>query len=196
MTTRRQAEAEKRHPNGSGRSSGGAMTTAGTRGSEGGEAGTGKRSRAARTGQKIKSREETTMKCAICGEEIKGKGKKLADGNTVCGDCYESSAMIVTCEECGGELLATNALKDDGSLYCMRCFRELVLESDCIGEPWEDWQEERIEEGLDAGVDEWARYMNEYLEDGLKEYPVTRIWAKTVREEVAKIVEAARKVAA
>jgi formylmethanofuran dehydrogenase subunit E len=50
------------------------------------------------------------MKCAICGEEIQGKGKKLGDGNVVCKDCYNTSMLIVTCEICGEEVLMQNAV--------------------------------------------------------------------------------------
>ena len=136
------------------------------------------------------------MKCAICGDEITGKAKRLADGSKVCMDCYESSALIVTCDECGDEVLAANAAKDDGALYCMNCFRQLIRESDFIGEAWKDWEEEHCEEGEETSIDEWAHYLDDNLEDARREYPASRLWMKTAREEVTRIIEAARNTAA
>ena len=135
------------------------------------------------------------MKCAICGDDITGRDKRLADGSKVCLDCYMSSASIVTCSECGNEMLAANAAKDQGDMYCMDCFRGLVQGSGCIGEAWEDWKAERDEEGEDSSIDEWAQYLNEYFSTMQEEYKDTRIFVKTAREEIAKMVEAARNAA-
>jgi DNA-directed RNA polymerase subunit RPC12/RpoP len=98
-------------------------------------------------------KEPRLPRCAICGEAVqlegKDKGRALEDGNVVCRDCYESSAMIVTCDECGKEMLATDGMKDDGTLYCPDCFRQAVLDSDFIGVSFEDWAED-LEEGQTA----------------------------------------------
>jgi hypothetical protein len=101
--------------------------------------------------------------------------------------------MIVACDECGGEVLAVNAAKDDGTLYCISCFRQIVRESDFIGEDWENWQDENDEKG---SIEDWAKYLNDYLEDAQKEYSVSRMWMKMARDEVARMVEAAKNAAA
>jgi DNA-directed RNA polymerase subunit RPC12/RpoP len=145
-------------------------------------------------------KEPRLPRCAICGEavQLKGKdiGKALEDGNVVCRDCYESSPMIVTCDECGKEMLATDGTKDDGTLYCPDCFRQTVLDSDFIGVSFEDWAED-LEEGQTASLDEWAKYMREYVETARKEsmdvdYYVSRKWMKVALEETEKRIEAAR----
>jgi hypothetical protein len=78
----------------------------------------------------------------------------------------------------------------------MNCFRQLVRESDFIGEAWEDRQEWHTEEGEETNIDEWAGYLGDCIEDAQLEYSASRLWVKTAREEVAKIVEAARNAAA
>jgi hypothetical protein len=100
------------------------------------------RSQPTQESQKLSGDEkkESTMKCAICEDEIKGKGKKLADGNTVCKDCYDSSAVIVTCEECGKEVLATSAVKECGFLYCVECWAKNIQEEH-EWPSWVAWQE-------------------------------------------------------
>jgi hypothetical protein len=97
-------------------------------------------------------------------------------------------------------MLATDGTKDDGTLYCPDCFRQAVLDSDFIGASFEDWLED-LEEGQTASLDEWAKYMREYVETARQEsmdvdYYVSRKWMKVALEETEKRIEAARKSAA
>jgi hypothetical protein len=141
-------------------------------------------------------------RCAICGEEVKlegkDKGETLGDGNAVCQDCYESSALVVTCDECEKDILASNGTKDaDGTLYCPDCFRQAVVDADdFIGVSFEDWAED-LEEDQTASLDEWTKYMREHLETAQKEsmeqdYYISRKWMKIALEETEKRIEAAR----
>jgi hypothetical protein len=133
-----------------------------------------------------------TMKCAICGEEIKGKSKKLGDGNTVCLDCYESSPMIVTCELCEKEVLATNGIKDDCMIHCKECFKKSVEEYNEFT-PWETWKEWEAEEGKTAVFGDWLKRLNEELEEVRAD--ASKIWMKYAEEMLRGWIEEARKAA-
>jgi hypothetical protein len=134
------------------------------------------------------------MKCAICGDEIKAKGKKLGDGNTVCKDCYESSALIVTCELCEKKVLATSALRDEGTLFCKECYVK-DIEKNHDWHSWETWQEFCKEEEEEPVFDEWIASVMESIDDTVKEYGATRIWKKVSLEVAAREIEAAKKAA-
>ena len=134
------------------------------------------------------------MKCAICGDEIKGKGKKLGDGNVVCNDCYESSALIVTCECCEKEVLASSALKDDARLLCKECLAEEIKE--CHDWPsWEDWQEWCEEDKETPTFEGWIARVMEDIDDAVRNYGATRAWKMVALEVAAKEIEASRQAA-
>jgi DNA-directed RNA polymerase subunit RPC12/RpoP len=128
------------------------------------------------------------MKCAICGDEIKGKGKKLADGNTVCKDCYESSALVVTCGDCGKEVLATSAVRVEGFLYCKDCLSKAIKEEH-DWPSWKDWKEGCEEDGETADFGKWIARVKEDIE----EYGDPKAWTKAALEVAAREIEAARK---
>jgi DNA-directed RNA polymerase subunit RPC12/RpoP len=125
------------------------------------------------------------MKCAICGDEIKGKGKKLGDGNTVCKECYKTSMMIVRCELCGDEVLMRNAIKEDGTIHCDKCFRESVRESG-VWYSWKAWKEEQEEYGEKTDVEKWAARVMRDIEDCGKEFKPSRAWMRVALEEAKK----------
>jgi hypothetical protein len=134
-------------------------------------------------------KEECTMKCAICEDEIKGRGKKLADGNTVCKDCYESSAVIVICEDCGKEVFTTSAVKECGFLYCRDCHAKSIQEEH-EWPSWVVWQEWCAADGETSNFEKWiARVKEDIAESG------TRAWKKTALEVATREIEEARKVA-
>jgi hypothetical protein len=128
-------------------------------------------------------------KCAICGDEIQGKGKKLGDGNVICKDCYDSTALIVTCEICENEVLATSALKDEGGYRCCKkCFIK-GIEEEHEWPSWEDWKEWCVNDGDPIVFEEWVTRVKEDVE----EQWTTRIGRKTAMEIAMKEVEEARK---
>jgi hypothetical protein len=108
---------------------------------------------------------QTMTKCAICGDEIEGKGKKLADGGVVCLDCYESSAAVVLCETCGHAVLAQNAVRENGGVYCLSCYRKWIEEMIEENIPsWENWVEVQMEELKDPKFEQWAARIEEDME--------------------------------
>ena len=68
------------------------------------------------------------MKCAICEEEIKGKGKKLATGERICKDCYKENLDIAECEICGSIHWAKEMVKVEYEIRCAKCHEKAVVE--------------------------------------------------------------------
>ena len=129
------------------------------------------------------------MKCAICSEEIKKGGKILADGKTVCQDCYETSAMVRECEGCEKEFHAASLYKIDGSIYCEKCIRETVEQMDF--HTWADWVEICEEDGEKATVEEWLAWHEEAWEDTPEGDVYKRTMRKMLAEEMGKLEKAA-----
>ena len=129
------------------------------------------------------------MICAICNEEIKGKGVKLGGGQTICKDCDEYSAMVSGCDDCEKVFLVTDLVRDpDAGIYCWDCIREVVVEQlDYM--TWEDWLEVCEEEGAKATVE---GYLAWHLEEDTvwidcpKNNPHRRMLDKMLAEEIKK----------
>jgi hypothetical protein len=146
------------------------------------------------------------MKCAICGDEIKGKGKKLGNDRAICKDCEKSSAMIQTCDRCEKEYIATDMVKDDYGTFCLHCYKEEIRNGE-YGElmAWEDWrgywEEDEKEPNEEKMFTEWVQRVREDLKaltTSDADWFVTKVFkrlATEVAEELIKKVTEARKAA-
>ena len=135
------------------------------------------------------------MKCAICGDKIKGKAETLGDGNTVCKDCYETSAMVVTCEQCGQKFGAMSALRDDDSIYCKKCYAERLKEAHHDWLFWKDWQKSAGKYGEIAPIDDWLACVMDNIEYYVKE-GAPQIWEKCALKVAADEIEKAKEIEA
>jgi hypothetical protein len=130
-------------------------------------------------------------KCAICGDEITGKGKKLETGETICKECLEESCVVVECEECGAVVWAKDAVNIYGT-KCLKCHRKSVEE--IVNENFyptkkeleESWEEEFTEA-------RWIEYLHECLEEITEwEYKTDRrIATQIIRERIEATAKAA-----
>ena len=128
------------------------------------------------------------MKCEICNEEIKGKGKKLGGGQTICKDCYKYTAMVRECDGCEKEFLVTDLARDpETGTYCWACIQECIEEGHA-GEyiSWDDWKECAEEEGEEVSVEAYMERHKETLDYYQKNNPYRRMLDKMLAEEIKK----------
>ena len=133
------------------------------------------------------------MKCAICGEEIKGERAKLGGGQTICKDCKEYSAMVRECEGCEKEFLATDLVRDpEYGIYCWSCIREGIEEGH-VGSymNWEEWLEECEIEGAEPTIEGYLAWHEEAWKDEPKDNPHRRMLNRMLTEEIKKAKKAA-----
>ena len=109
------------------------------------------------------------MKCAICGDEIQGEGKKLGDGKAICKDCENSALMVQTCDRCGREYLAADMTKDDYGTFCLHCYKDEIRSGEygdlMAWEGWKEyWQEDGNEPDDEKMFSEWVQRVHEDLE--------------------------------
>ena len=122
--------------------------------------------------------------------EIQGKAEKLADGKTVCEDCYETSALIRECEGCEREFHAANLNKTEDGIYCEECIRETIQE--CMDfHTWVSWVEICKEDGDKATIEGWWEWHEEAWEDIPEKNINKRIMRKMLVEEMGKLEKAA-----
>lgn len=68
--------------------------------------------------------------CAICNENIKIKRPvQLRSGEKICPDCFEESLQVATCEECDDTVWASDAVRIDGTVLCLKCQEKVVREA-------------------------------------------------------------------
>ena len=131
-----------------------------------------------------------TNSCVICGSTAVGT-RTLDEGVFVCEECFEISALLTCCDDCGKSMLATNALRIEGNVYCRECIEKTILE-DGTYHTWEEYNKDILEEekelgnGQKATVEGWLELNRSYWEEM---YMAERKVAKEMlEEEKAKIV--------
>jgi len=130
--------------------------------------------------------------CTICNEKIKGKAKKLADGNTICTDCCTYSLLIGRCEECEKDFHINNLQRTEDGIYCVGCIEKITKKDIKDGyedlKTWAEWLEccEEDETPEEATQECWLKWHEDIWEDKSERDPRKQALRKILADEMKK----------